>query len=124
MDDDFLAILQEQPWPGNVRELKNCIERAVVFCDGQRLGPQHLPQQYKMGIDRNELAVYLEKAETSPNSKNSISEACQGLERSMILEALEKTKGNRTEAARLLGIPRRTLYNKLEKLGFGDDGRS
>jgi DNA-binding NtrC family response regulator len=42
----------------------------------------------------------------------------------MILEALEKAKGNRTEAARLLGIPRRTLYNKLEKLGMGDDARA
>jgi DNA-binding NtrC family response regulator len=54
----------------------------------------------------------------------SINEACQDLERAMILEAIEKSRGNRTEAAKLLGIPRRTLYNKLEKLDFGGDERS
>lgn len=124
IDEEFIAILQAQPWLGNVRELKNCIERAVIFCDGRRLGLQHLPQQYKMGIGRNDVAPWLGDAEKTANCRNSIDEACQDLERTMILEAIEKAKGNRTEAAKLLGIPRRTLYNKLDKLGLDDDARS
>ena len=124
VDDEFMAILRAQPWPGNVRELKNCIERAVIFCDGHRLGPQHLPQQYKMGVGGDDAAPYAGGPEKSGNCKNTIDEACQDLERAMILEAIGKANGNRTEAARLLGIPRRTLYNKLDKLGLGDDARS
>jgi len=115
-DDEFLALLKAQPWLGNVRELKNCIERAIIFCDGRTLGPQHLPQQYLMGVCG-------ENRVSDPGAQ-SISEACQDLERTMILEAIERSKGNRTEAAKILGIPRRTLYNKLEKLGFGGDERS
>ncbi|HWR11693.1 MAG TPA: sigma-54 dependent transcriptional regulator [Rectinemataceae bacterium] len=124
IDDEFMAILEAQPWPGNVRELKNCIERAIIFCDGRHLGPQHLPQQYKMGIDRNDVASCPEGTEDIDTARNSMSEARQDLERGMILEALDKAKGNRTEAARLLGIPRRTLYNKLEKLDMSDDART
>ena len=124
IDDEFIAILRAQPWLGNVRELKNCIERAVIFCDGHRLGPQHLPQQYKMGVSENDVASYVGGPEKSGNCKSTIDEACQDLERTMILEAIGKANGNRTEAARLLGIPRRTLYNKLDKLGLGDDARS
>lgn len=124
IDEEFLAILEAQPWPGNVRELKNCIERAIIFCDGRRLGPRHLPQQYKMGIGRNVIASRLDESKESDASRNSISEARQELERNMIIEALDKAKGNRTEAARQLGIPRRTLYNKLEKLGMDDDART
>lgn len=116
VDDEFLALLKAQPWLGNVRELKNCIERAIIFCDGRTLGLQHLPQQYMMGVCGED--------RVPDSGAQSISEACQDLERAMILEAIEKTKGNRTEAAKLLGIPRRTLYNKLEKLGFGGDERS
>ncbi len=116
VDEGFLAVLRAQPWLGNVRELKNCIERAIIFCDGRTLGPQHLPQQYLMGVCTGQ--------RTNEAGSHSIHEACQDLERAMILEAIEKARGNRTEAARLLGLPRRTLYNKLEKLGFDDDERS
>lgn len=111
--EEFLGILAAQPWPGNVRELKNCIERAIIFCDGRRLGPEHLPQQYKMGVR--------EADGNDGSARNSIEEACQDLERSMILDALARSNGNRTQAARLLGMPRRTFYNKLGKMGFGDD---
>jgi DNA-binding NtrC family response regulator len=124
MEDEFIAILQAQPWPGNVRELKNCIERAVIFCDGHRLGLEHLPRQYKMGISEKDLASCTGESERPGNCRNSIDEACQDLERNMIIEAIGKAHGNRTEAARLLGIPRRTLYNKLERLGIDDDART
>lgn len=115
VDESFLNLLSAQSWPGNVRELKNCIERAIIFCDGHHLGPEHLPQQYKMGVRKDDVEVCLGKV--------SINEACQDLERAMILDALAKTGENRTEAAKLLGIPRRTLYHKLSKMGFGNDAQ-
>ena len=115
VDEQFLDILRAQTWPGNVRELKNCIERAIIFCDGQRLGPEHLPEQYKTNLCKNDISLEYEKS--------SINEAYQNLQRKMIMDALAKTNGNKTQAAKLLKIPRRTLYNKLNKIGFGNDAR-
>jgi transcriptional regulator with PAS, ATPase and Fis domain len=115
VDEQFLDILRAQTWPGNVRELKNCIERAIIFCDGQRLGPEHLPEQYKTHLCKNDISP--------EHEKSSINEAYQDLQRKMIMDALSKTNGNKTQAAKLLKIPRRTLYNKLNKIGFVNDER-
>jgi DNA-binding NtrC family response regulator len=110
----LLALLMAQPWPGNVRELKNCIERAVIFCDGGSIEVEHLPPQYRESR--------LVPPPSGAGIRRSYGSAMDALDRSLVIDALEKAGGNRTKAAELLGIHRRTLYYKLERLGIDPDG--
>ncbi len=110
LGEGLLALLLRKPWPGNIRELRNCMERAVIFCDGPALGPEHLPDQYRAGVP-------------TP-SGGALDQARELVERGLLLDALDRAGGNRTRAAELLGIHRRTLYYKLERLGIDPDGSS
>ena len=98
----YLAALRRYTWPGNVRELKNVIERSVILSDGQTLLPDSLPHPFSQN-PANDDAVVLELAE---------------LEKRHILKILERSGGNKTEAARLLGVAITTLYRKLETYGL------
>lgn len=97
-------ILLTHTWPGNVRELRNCIERAVIFCEGDKISMNDLPSQYR-NLDGSELGEHLETD-------------VRRLNRKMILEALEKSQGQKGRAAEMLNITRRTLYNRMRKLGL------
>ncbi len=94
-------LMEQHSWPGNIRELKNCVERCTLFCEGDEIVPTHLPF-------RNTLAV------------GSISSGAEmeEMNRRQILSALEQSRGVRKEAATLLNIDRRTLYNRMKKLGI------
>ncbi len=94
-------------WPGNVRELSNCVERAMIFADGPLIKPDELLLQ---GVSKEETAFPLNFPETGLN--------LQELEIRLINAALEKAKGNKTEAARLLGLTRDTLRYRMEKYGL------
>jgi DNA-binding NtrC family response regulator len=108
--NDGLDRLREYEWPGNVRELENIVERCVVFTDTQAIG--------RADIDRE---IHRLGGQTAPpKSAGSLDSHRAGAERDAILDALARAKDNRTRAARLLGISRRTLYNKLEELGIKD----
>ena len=87
-----------------MRELKNCVERATIFCEGDRITLEDLPSQY-MELEGTQLG---QKLQTT----------FEQLNRSMILEALEKSKGKKSKAADMLNINRRTLYNRMRKLGL------
>jgi DNA-binding NtrC family response regulator len=103
LEERTRELLLAHHWPGNVRELKNCIERAIIFCEGELLSLEDLPAQY------TEFAGTLgEKLQSS----------FEQLNRSLILEALEKSQGKKSKAADLLNITRRTLYNRMRKLGL------
>jgi transcriptional regulator with PAS, ATPase and Fis domain len=98
-----MSLLESYDWPGNVRELKNVIQRAVLVCTGEVLLPNHLPPRFR-------------REEPLPRTLTfSIGTPLQQIEREMVLAALEVTGNNKTEAAALLGISRRALYNKLKK---------
>ncbi len=97
-------ILVTHSWPGNVRELRNCIERAVIFCEGKNISMNDLPSQYQ-NLHGENLNEHL---------KTDV----QRLNRKMILEALEKSDGQKGRAADMLNITRRTLYNRMRKLGL------
>jgi two-component system response regulator AtoC len=97
-------MLCAHDWPGNVRELRNCIERAVIFCEGDEIAPDDLPWQYE---DRVRSADPV-----------SLDEACDSTSKRVILEALRKANGVKRKAAELLHIHRKTLYNKMKKLGM------
>jgi DNA-binding NtrC family response regulator len=104
LDTQTLELLLAHTWPGNVRELKNCIERAAIFCEGDLVTLDDLPSQY-MELDGTHLGRKLQTT-------------FEQLNRSMILEALEKSKGKKSKAADMLNINRRTLYNRMRKLGL------
>jgi two-component system response regulator AtoC len=101
LSDAALAALERYSWPGNVRELRNVIDRAVILCANGRIEPGDLPID-KMGM------TFVRETVPPPISD----------ERDRIVAALEACAGNQTQAARMLGIARRTLVTKLEKFAM------
>lgn len=97
--------LQIYDWPGNVRELQNCIERAVALTTHELISVEDLPEKI-----RNYHPSQLFLAGDDPRDLITLAE----LERRYILKVLEAVRDNRTDAARILGLDRKTLYRKLE----------
>ena len=113
ISNECFAAFEVHAWPGNVRELQNVIERAVILCsEGGVLEPAHL------GLAPKGLKA-------ASTTENSVSEFCSlsEIEKRHILAALERSKGNRTHAAKLLGISIRTLRNKLNEYNFKSPAR-
>ena len=100
---ECLSLLESYEWPGNVRELKNVIQRAVLVATGETLLPNHLPPRFRP--DRP----------TRPRVTFEIGTTLDEVEREMVVRALAVAENNRKRAAELLGISRRSLYNKLRK---------
>jgi two-component system response regulator HydG len=94
--------LQRHSWPGNIRELENVIERAVIFAPRRSIGP-------------SDLQVMAESSPPPPNETLALDEVI----RSHVASVLERCGGNKMQAARLLKIPRTSLYKKLTKYGIG-----
>ncbi len=101
-----MQALQNYDWPGNVRELKNVIQRATLVCEDEALGPEHLPPRFQK---------HHKPADTITIK---IGTPLADVEKTMVEQALRLSANNRTEAARLLGISRRAIYNKLKKYGL------
>lgn len=106
VSEETLAWLKKQPWRGNVRELKNAIERAVLMAPGNSLDLRDFC---------NEVPDQTEEGTFKDPSSFSLRE----MEKNLIFRALEKTNGNRTHAAKILGISIRTLRNKLHEYKEG-----
>jgi DNA-binding NtrC family response regulator len=97
-------------WPGNVRELENTIERLALFSRGRTIDAEDLPEKFREPKPRGE--------ETLFDGLPTLDE----IERRYLVHVLGKVEGNRTRAAEILGIDRRTLYRMLERHGIGDRG--
>jgi two-component system response regulator FlrC len=130
LSDDVLAALASYDYPGNVRELGNLLERALLRCRGAVLGLEHLDPSLRRGLPA--AAAPPAAGEVSLNPFTALPIGLAELERLAIAEALRRVSGNRTHAARLLGISLRTLRNKLRlyrdetadgQLLPGDEGR-
>ncbi|NUO37104.1 MAG: sigma-54-dependent Fis family transcriptional regulator [Gemmatimonadaceae bacterium] len=106
-----MRALMEYPWPGNVRELENVIERAMVLTDGSQLDIAQLS-----GLTTRPPAA---AAASSPLDL-SVKRRTEELERALITEALERTRGNRTRAAKLLDLSHRALLYKIREYGLGE----
>ncbi len=104
LSDEVYDLLHRYPFPGNVRELRNAIQRALVMTEGGEIQVVDLPAHI-----RNQKAGF---TETYPDLHNMTLEE---IERTAILQALEQTKGNQTQAAKRLGIPRHVLIYRLKK---------
>jgi two-component system response regulator FlrC len=107
-------VLAAQPWPGNVRELQNTMERAVLLAAGNEITPEALLFDDQAAPAETPAAPGLDLSGPPPTLRE--------LERSAISQALEHTEGNRTHAAKLLGISVRTLRNKLNEYKAAQEG--
>ena len=105
---ETMRKLCEAPWPGNIRELRNCIESMVVLCRGDVLDDSLLPPE--MGAEVHPVQAEGPQEQASPAAGGM---AIRDAESRLIEQALEKCGGNRTKAAEMLGISRRTLQRKL-----------
>ncbi len=102
------ALLLAYPWPGNVRELKNVTERAMILCLKETLEPIHLPQELQ-GLAGPQLPI------PGPQMPDRTLLSLEELEREHIQKVLTSVQGNRSQAARILGISRSTLQDKIKK---------
>jgi DNA-binding NtrC family response regulator len=113
LSDEVIDLLEMYPWPGNVRELRNVIERAVLFCRGQVVTIDELPPNIRGGAPSAAIG------ETPPVMP--MQEAVERAEADAIRAALGATQGRRADAAELLGISRKTLWEKIKSLEIAVD---
>ena len=103
---EAMDVMLSYTWPGNVRELRTTIEHAVVLVRGQTIEVRDLPQNVRIGDDRE-----LGDGGESISGDFTVKE----VEKQLIIRALKETQGNRSEAARRIGVSRRTLHRKLHE---------
>jgi DNA-binding NtrC family response regulator len=105
------AVLEGHNWPGNVRELKNTLERAVVMCEGEKIDLAHLTLSARPGrplLDTNPAIGGVIQVPTAGRSLRSV-------EAELVRMTLRLTGGNKSAAARVLGISRPTLHRKIDE---------
>lgn len=115
LDTEACTLLAAQSWPGNVRQLENFVERLIVLYDGPLVLRDHVERELAREATR-ERPARSPAAELRPRSP--LDAQRRDAEREAVVEALAHANNNRSLAARILGISRRTLYNKLEELGL------
>jgi DNA-binding NtrC family response regulator len=104
--DAAIKRLEAYAWPGNIRELKNACDRCAVLADGDVIDVDALPLEIRLG------------AGATPSDTGEVKTLKQ-MERVMVIKALDATGGNRTKAAKLLGITYPTLKKKIDEFGVG-----
>jgi two-component system response regulator AtoC len=112
ISEEALARLLEYSWPGNVRELENAIERAMILSQGKRIEAECLPSEVLGKRTPWKKEIWPEEY--------SIKKASRAMEEELIRKALEKTKGNRPQAARLLEISHPSLLSKIKEYNIQD----
>ncbi len=128
--DEAMHTLMRYGFKGNIRELENVVERCMLFCDGERIEPSHLPPGLRTNAthpppsegllasgETKDVAAILSDVEGA-GLKEAVREATAVLERELIVRALAQTGHNVTQAARLLRISRKSLQTKMKELGL------
>jgi Nif-specific regulatory protein len=110
---DVWPLFESYPWPGNVRELRNAIERMVVMAEGDALRLEDVPFEIRSGK-----AAARPADAPAPAAPSGEPVTLRDLERDHIARVMQRTAGNKKEAARILGIDRSTLYAKLKAYGL------
>lgn len=122
---EAMRLMLDYCWPGNVRELEHAVEYAFVLCQTEELSPYELPQEFLLMEYRRQFCPQGETVAPEGNSAKSVpgstgerSEHLKLSERDRLLSTLRRTGWNRTEAARLLGVSRVTIWKRMKKLGI------
>ena len=102
---EAMRLLLDYPWPGNVRELRNAIEYAFVLCSGNWINKEHLPPKITANNKR-------------PLTNHHRSSTSWEEERKKLIDTLRRVKGNQSEAARILGVSRVTIWKRIKKYGI------
>ena len=125
IDDDAVEVLAAQPWPGNVRQLQNFVERLVVLADADVIHRADVERELSRASNRATAPASVPPSDASRAGANATSTGALSLdsnrketERQTLVKALSHAGNNRTRAARLLEVSRRTLYNKLREHGL------
>jgi DNA-binding NtrC family response regulator len=103
-----LEVLERYAWPGNVRQLINALERGKILADSEVISLKDLPRE-----------IVVPRAEVGPNGQDELDDLA-AIQRSKVVEVLRRESGNKSKAARVLGIDRRKLYRLLEKYSISD----
>jgi DNA-binding NtrC family response regulator len=113
ISSDAMEVLMTYPWKGNVRELENCIERALILCDGDTILEEHIVLKRQMGVEHA-----LRNLPMSGALEEVSREAIRIAETQRISNALKETKGNKSRAAELLQVSYKTLLTKIKDYGI------
>jgi transcriptional regulator with GAF, ATPase, and Fis domain len=119
MSEDAREQLLRYPWPGNVRELKNAIERAVILCGGGLVASEHLPIAIARAVRPAGSTTPVESASEFPRDGVNL----EAIERDLVNKALARAGNNKSQAAKLLGVPRGQFYSLLRRYGLTDARR-
>jgi len=113
LNREVLDGFMQYSWPGNVRELKSALEYAFLVCESRLIETNHLPPQFQhpksLGAD-------------NPSAGKQLSAPYDGNEKRELIEALRKTGGNQTQASKILGVHRMTVWNRMRKYGLSLKG--
>jgi transcriptional regulator with GAF, ATPase, and Fis domain len=115
-----LDELQSYPWPGNVRELQNCIERAVILCDGDTIHPRHLNLSFRQPVVAQPAASPWEAIDLSGTLGDALRRVAIEVERRKIESALREAAGNKQRAAESLQIGYKMLLQKMRDHGLDE----
>lgn len=113
LSDEVQEIFNAYDWPGNLRELKNVVKRMVLLTQSDTATAGALPEDMVMSLNQVKINP-VEVSDANPDLKLH----SEAHERQLILDVLQKTKYNKSKAAQMLNIDRKTLYNKIEKYGI------
>ena len=124
-DDDALNALMRYQWPGNIRELQNVIERAVVLAERETIELVDLPSEIQKSAAASGIVERVGLRRDSSRDDSLLVTAWSDddpeSERKQLVDALQACGGNKTKAAKRLGLPRSTYFSKLKKYGIADD---
>jgi DNA-binding NtrC family response regulator len=115
-----LDELDAYTWPGNVRELQNCIERAVILCDGETIHARHLNLSFRQAASTQPAASPWESIDLSGTMGDALRRVTTEVERRKVEQALREMAGNKGRAAEVLQISYKTLLQKLKEYGIAD----